>query len=163
MLFFFTFFKWIILFIIFQSDEVSRLLSEVDSSRTHFQVLGLGLEVSSPRKLPCPRLEDSTIFLMVKILKIGWKFFFYTVFFGDCLKKNFADLEKNFCRSFFAENICVCVLGRWPRAFLSLASRMSVLVKAVLGLGLGFFLRPWPWPRASCLRLHLCLLSFTKF
>ena len=27
------------------------------------QVLGLGLEASSPRKLPCPRLEDSTIFL----------------------------------------------------------------------------------------------------
>ena len=26
------------------------------------QVLGLGLEASSPRKLPCPRLEDSTIF-----------------------------------------------------------------------------------------------------
>ena len=32
------------------------------ASRTHFQVLGLGLEASSPRKLPCPRLEDSTIF-----------------------------------------------------------------------------------------------------
>ena len=41
------------------------------ASRTHFevlglglegQVLGLGLEASSPRKLACPRLEDSTIF-----------------------------------------------------------------------------------------------------
>ena len=32
----------------------------------------------------------------------------------------------------------------WPRAFLSLASRVSVLEKAVLGLGLGFFLCPWP-------------------
>ena len=31
-------------------------------SRTHFEVLGLGLEVSSSRKLACPRLEDSTIF-----------------------------------------------------------------------------------------------------
>ena len=35
-------------------------------SRTHFKVLGLegqvlGLEASSPRKLACPRLEDSTI------------------------------------------------------------------------------------------------------
>ena len=48
-------------------------LAEVESSRTHFdvlglslglegQVLGLGLEASSPRKFPCPRLEDSTIF-----------------------------------------------------------------------------------------------------
>ena len=43
--------------------------TEVESSRTHFevlglegQVLGLDLEASSPRKLACPRLEDSTIF-----------------------------------------------------------------------------------------------------
>ena len=56
------------------------LASEVESSRTslasrtHFevlglegQVLGLGLEASSPRKLPCPRLEDSTIFCTVEI------------------------------------------------------------------------------------------------
>ena len=35
---------------------------EVESSRTHFEVLGLGLEASSTRKLACPRLEDSTIF-----------------------------------------------------------------------------------------------------
>ena len=34
------------------------------------QVLGLGLrlEALGPRKLPCPRLEDSTIFLTVEIL-----------------------------------------------------------------------------------------------
>ena len=56
--------------------ESSRTsLASRTSSRTHFQVLGLGLglegqvldlglglEASSPRKLPCPRLEDSTIF-----------------------------------------------------------------------------------------------------
>ena len=43
--------------------------AEVKSSRTHFEVLGLGLEgqvlgleASSPRKLACPRLENSTIF-----------------------------------------------------------------------------------------------------
>ena len=51
------------------------------SSRTHFeviglglglegQVLGLGLEASSPRKLPCPRLEDSTIF---RTVEFRWK------------------------------------------------------------------------------------------
>ena len=54
-----------------------HLISEVESlwtslpsrttSRTHFEALGLegqvlGLEASSPRKLPCPRLENSTIF-----------------------------------------------------------------------------------------------------
>ena len=69
---------------------------------------------------------------------------------------------KLFWRPFFLENTCDCVLGPWPwpRAFLSLASRGSVLGKAVLGLGLGlgFFLCPWPWPwpRALCPRLHLC-------
>ena len=41
--------------------------------RTHFEVLGpkghvLGLEASSPQKLPIPRLKDSTIFWIVKIL-----------------------------------------------------------------------------------------------
>ena len=40
------------------------------ASRTHFEVLGLGLEASSPRKLPCPRLENSTIF---KQFKFCWK------------------------------------------------------------------------------------------
>ena len=44
-------------------------VTEVESSRTYFEVLGLeglvlglGLEAPSPRKLACPRLEDSTIF-----------------------------------------------------------------------------------------------------
>ena len=67
---------------------------------------------------------------------------------------------KNFLKTFFLENTCGCVLGPWPwpRAFLSLASKGSVLGKAVLGLGLGFFLCPWPWPQALCSRLHLCFL-----
>ena len=44
-------------------------------------------------------------------------------------------------KTFFLESTCACVLGPWPwpRAFLSLASRVSVLGMAVLGLGLGFF------------------------
>ena len=44
------------------NDYCKKLLAEVESSRTHFEVLGLGLEASSPQKLACPRLEDSTIF-----------------------------------------------------------------------------------------------------
>ena len=78
-------------------------------------------------------------------------FFFFFFFFGDRL--------KNFCEDlfffFFWRALALCVLGPWPwpRAFLSLASRVSVLGKAVLGLG--FFLCPWPWPRALCPRLHL--------
>ena len=80
--------------------------------------------------------------------------FFEDFFFWDCLKKNFEDL--------FFENTCACVFGPWPwpRAFLSLASRGSVLERAVLGLGL--FLCPWPWRRASCSRLRLCLLSLSS-
>ena len=33
------------------------------------QVLGLGLEALGPRKLPCPRLEDSTIFGPLKFCR----------------------------------------------------------------------------------------------
>ena len=61
---------------------------------------------------------------------------------------------KKFLKIFFLENTCGCSLGSWPRAFLSLASRGSVLEKAVHGLGLGFFLCPWPWPPALCPRFH---------
>ena len=50
-------------------ERPGRGRTEVESSRTHFGVLGLGLEAqvlgleaSSPRKLACPRLEDGTIF-----------------------------------------------------------------------------------------------------
>ena len=117
------------------------------ASRTHFEVLGLegqvlGLEASSPRKLACPRLEDSSIFWIVKILWSAWKIFWKTFFCGD---------EKFLWRPlFFLESTCACVLGPWPwpwpRAFLSLASRVSVLGKAVLGLGffcvLGLGLEP---------------------
>ena len=48
--------------------KFTQYIPEVESSRTslasrtHFEVLGLGLEALGPRKLPCPRLEDSTIF-----------------------------------------------------------------------------------------------------
>ena len=59
-------------------------------------------------------------------------------FFG---KRFFLEIVlKFFLKTFFLESTCTCVLGHWPwpRAFLSLASRVSVLGKAVLGLGLFF-------------------------
>ena len=64
-------------------------------------------------------------------VEIAWKIYVKTFFF-------FGDRLKNFCEDlfFFLETTCACVLGPWPRAFLSLASRVSVLGKAVLGLGL---------------------------
>ena len=132
------------------------------ASRTYFevlglglglegQVLGLGLEALNPRKLACPRLEDSTIFWNVKILWSARKIFWKTFFSGDRL--------KNFCEDLFfffvLESTSACVLGPWPwsRAFLSLASRVSVLGKAVLGLGLGFF---------CVLGLESCVLDSTS-
>ena len=126
------------------------------ASRTHFEVLGLkdqvfglGLHASSPRKLACPRLEDSTFFEWLKFCRSPQKKFYKTFFFWRSPEKNFEDL--------FFDNTCTCVLGPWPRAFLSLASRGSVLGRAVLGLGLQFFLCPLPWPRALCPQLHLWL------
>ena len=58
---------------------------------------------------------------------------------------------KNFCEDlffFFLESTCACVLGpwAWPRAFLSLASKVSVL-------GLGFF---------CVLGLEPCVLDSTS-
>ena len=62
------------------------------------------------------------------------KIFLKIFFFWDRLKNFFEEL-------FFSENTSTCVLGPWPwpQAFLSLASRGSVLGRAFLGLGLGFF------------------------
>ena len=101
-------------------------------------------------------------------VEIAWKifvktffFFFFFFFFLEIAWKIFVKTFFFFFFFFFLESTCACVLGPWPwpRAFLSLASRVSVLGKAVLGLGLGFFLCPWPWPRALCPRLHLCFKS----
>ena len=69
---------------------------------------------------------------------------------------NWRSPEKLFWRPFL-KHLRLCP---WS---LALASSIPVLGlesvcprKAVLGLGLGFFLCPWPWPRALCPRLHLC-------
>ena len=63
------------------------------------------------------------------LLEIARKKFLKTFFGGDRLKNCFEDL-------FFLKNACTCVLGLWPRAFLSLASRESVLGKLFLSLKL---------------------------
>ena len=80
---------------------------------------------------------------------------------------NWRSPKKIFLKTFFffLENTCACVLGPWPwpRAFLSLALRGSVLGKAVLGLE-RFCPRkgcpwPWPWPRIFFVSLALALAS----
>ena len=69
-------------------------------------------------------------------VEIAWKIFVKTFFFGNRL--------KNFVKTFFfsLESTCACVLGPWPwpRAFLSLTSRVPVLGKALsLALASDFF------------------------
>ena len=121
------------------------------SSRTHFDVLGLGLEgqvlgleASSPRKLACPRLEDSSIFWIVKILWSGWKIFLKTFFRGDRL--------KNFCEDlfFYGEHLRLCP---WS---LALASSIPVLGLESVCPRKGC---PWPWPRIFFVSLALALAS----
>ena len=99
--------------------EFSRTsLASRTSWRTHFEVLGL--KASSPRKLPCPRFKNSTIFWTVKILLESARNLaenlqrpFQFSFFRDRLKKNFKDL-------FFWENLLLSLL--------SLASAWSIFV-----------------------------------
>ena len=83
-------------------------LAEVVSSRTQFEglgleghILGLGFEASSSPKLACPRLENSTIFIVVKSLWGAWKNFWETIFSGDRLKNFSEDL-------FFGEQLRLC-------------------------------------------------------
>ena len=120
-------------------------------SRTHFevlgfegQVLGFGLEASSPRTLSCPRLENSTCF--------------WNVEFCRSLEKIFEDVfywrtpEKNFWRPFFWKHLRSCP---WS----------LVLVSSIPVLGLERVCPrkdcPWPWiflcpwPLALCPRFHL--------
>ena len=142
----------------------------MESSRTHFevlgfglegQVLGLGLEASSPRKLACPRLEDSSIFWIIKILWSAWKIFWKTFFCGDRLKNFCVDLffffeiawkifVKTFC---FGEHLRLCP---W-----SLALSIPVLGLESVCPRKGY---PWPWPRIffCVLGLEPCVLDSTS-
>ena len=93
---------------------------------------------------PVLGLRTALFFELLKFCEALEKFFGKRFFCGDRL--------KNFCEDlffFFWRALALCVLGPWPRAFLSLASRVSVLGKAVLGLR--FFLCPWPWPQPCVL------------
>ena len=101
----------------------------------------------------CPvfDLKRAVSFELLKVCGAPEKFFGKRFFSGDCLKIFSEDL-------FFLESTCACVLGPWPRAFLFLASKWSVLDNGVLSLGFFFCvlgLGLGPWPRALCPRLHL--------
>ena len=158
------------------------------ASRTHFQVLGLGLEASSFRKLHCPRLEDSTIFEPLKFrwktpetLRKSAKTFFLVSSSRDRLKKKFLKTFfawKKILKTysfFFFENTCVCVLGPWSRNFfvsLALASSLvsSTPPLAIRSLVISLPHRPTSLFQSSCLyettpstiSLH-CFLVLVKY
>ena len=101
-------------------------------------------DIFVPQKLPLWKNFDDVISCDLWFRPLPIKISGYTNELEIALKIFFEDL-------FVLENACTCILGPWPRAFPSLASRGSVLGKAVLGLEL--FL--CSWPRALCLQLHL--------
>ena len=139
-------------------------LPEVESSRTsrpRGQILKSLALASRPQVLenwPVLGSRTALFFWIVKILWSAWKIFWKT-FFVEIAWKNFVktfffffgDRLKNFCEDlfFFGKHLRLC----WPRAFLFLAWRVSVLGKAVLGLGLGFF---------CVLGLEPCVLDSTS-
>ena len=100
-------------------------VSEMESSRTHFEVLRLW-----PRSLQ--------IFENCLVLGQGQHYFLnHKNFVGKRQKPCgkfafFGDRLKKFLMTIFLENTCACVLGPWLRAFLSLALASDVF--CVLGL-----------------------------
>ena len=124
--------------------KFSGWATEVESSRTHFevlglglksQVLGLGLEASSPQKLACPRLEDSTIFWIVKILWSAWKIFWKTFLCPSSL------VLASSIPVLGLEKVCPRKGCPWPWPRI-------------------FFL--CPWPRAFCPQFHLWWANMKK-
>ena len=124
------------------------------SSRTYFEILGLGLEASVLEN--CPVLGSRTA-LFFEPLKFCWKtpetsrkilrraFLFSS--FGDRLKKNFED--------FFLKN----TLRRCPWS-MALASSIPVL-----GLERVCPRKSYPWPRIFCVLgrgLKPCVLDSTS-
>ena len=128
------------------------------ASRTHFEVLGL--EASSPRKLACPRLEDSTIF---EPLKFRWKmpetlrkvckdlfFWFPQVEIAwKKILKTFSP-EKNSLRPFFLRS----PEKKFGGPFIFWRTLASVFL--VLGLER---VCPRPWSRNFFVSLALALVS----
>ena len=112
-------------------------------SRTHFEVLGLDLKAYRSSKMPCPQERTALFFDLLKMGQ-GHDLFFLRL----KLRRKFEIfLRKDL---FFWRTLARCVLGLWPwpRAFLSLASRESILGKSVVNLGFFSYPWSWPWPRA---------------
>ena len=71
----------------------------MESSRTHFEVLGLSLEAYKSSKMSCPWLEDSTFFDMLKMGHAHYLLFI--------LPQKTAETTRKICRDlfFFGESL----------------------------------------------------------
>ena len=106
----------------------------MESSRTHFEVLGL--EASSPRKLACLGSRTAPIFELLKFCEA---------------------LENFFGKRFFVE-----IAGKiFVKTFFFFFWRALALVSLVLGLESVCPRKgcPWPWPRIFFVSLALDLAS----
>ena len=138
-------------------DQKQRFSPEVESSRTHFEVLGLGLEARSPWKFFCPRLEDSTISWTVKILLKNARNLAENLRRPFFVFLTWRSPEKKFLRPFFWDR-----LKEFFEDLFFLFRRTLASVSLVLGLGLERFCS-WPWPRNFFVSLALAssLMSST--
>ena len=130
----------------------SGLAPEVESSRTHFEVVGLGIEASSSRKLPCPRLEGSTIFCTVEILLKNARNLAENFLRSLFVFFNWRSLEKKCLRPFSPEKFFEVFFVWRTLAPVSLALSIPVLDLERVCSRKGY---AWPWPRALCPRLHI--------
>ena len=110
---------------------------KVESSRTQFDILYLGLEACKSSKMPCLRLEDSTIFWLAENLPRSWALleharelanFWAKIFFMEIariLRKICDFLSQDLLRELFAlcpwsfgmERVCPREVCPWPRIF----------------------------------------------
>ena len=129
----------------------------MESSRTHFQVLGLegqvlGLKSSSPRKLPVlGSTRTALVFEFLKICTVLKIYFFSCFFFGKHLKKFlrifFWSSPKIFLKNFYFIYLFILFFIFW---------RTVALESLLLGLGLERFC-PWPRKGLSSEELSLAL------
>ena len=123
------------------SIKATRLLrssllwvSEVESSRTHFEVLGLGLEANKFLKIALSSAKDSTVFWIIKISL-----------------ENARNFAENLRRPLFRDRLKK--IFWWPFFWRTLAP-----VFLVLGLEHSC---PWPWLRIFFVSLASSLVSST--
>ena len=117
------------------------------SSRTQFEVLGLGLEACKFSNMPCPRLEDSTIFCTGK----GYGQICFVL-------KNARELTKKILKTFSwrTHEISVKFTKCWSKDLFF----FRLLLRCVLGVGLE---HSCPLPREGLSSVGLSLVLASDF